>query len=384
MEKSRPIVAHINHSFFAKSETFIYHPISNLKQFHPICLCWEIDNLEQFPFPERDLHKISLKWNTLEFVYDLVYKRWFLDDPRAKKKAEKIIKERDVRFIHAHFGYNGFFALNTKKKLNIPLITSFYGIDISYFPRIEKWNSRFKIMFQEGDLFLVEGEHMKLLLRDLECPDEKIQIQRIGIPLHKMKFRHRRPKNSKNKVIFIFSGRLEEKKGLIYALKAVYEIRSKYRNFEFRIIGDGTLRLQIEKYIENHDMKNYVHMLGFLNYENYLKEMDKADIFVQPSVIAANGNMEGGAPTTILEAQALGMPVISTYHADIPNIVVEGKSALLSKEKDYKAIARNMEYLLETQEIWGQMGSIGREFIETYHNIYKEVDRLEKIYSQFL
>ena len=124
-------------------------------------------------------------------------------------------------------------------------------------------------------------------------------------------------------------------------------------------------------------------MLGFLNYEDYLKEMDKADIFVQPSVKAANGDMEGGAPTTILEAQALGMPVISTCHADIPNIVVEGKSSLLSKEKDYKSIASSMEYLLETQEVWEQMGNNGREFVETYHNIYKEVDRLEKIYSQF-
>ena len=382
MNNVKPIVAHISHIFFAKPETFIYHSISNLKQFHPICLCWKIDNLELFPFPERDLHKISLKYNPFEFYRDLVIKRW--NDPQAKKRAERIIKEKDVRFIHAHYGYNGYFALNTKKKLNIPLITTFYGIDISCFPRAKKWKSRFKILFQEGDLFLVEGEYMKLLLKDLGCPDEKIHIQRIGIPLHKIKYRPRRPKKNNDKVVFIFGGRFEEKKGLIYALKAVYEVRSKYQNFEFRIIGDGTLRPQIEKFIENHDMKNYVQMLGFLNYEDYLKEMNNADIFVHPSVKATNGDMEGGAPTTILEAQAMGMPVISTYHADIPNIVVEGKSALLSKEKDYKAIACSMEYLLETQEAWEQMGSIGREFVETYHNIYNEVDRLEEIYSQLL
>ena len=112
--------------------------------------------------------------------------------------------------------------------------------------------------------------------------------------------------------------------------------------------------------------------------------MNKADIFVHPSVVSSTGNSEGGAPTTILEAQATGMPVVSTYHADIPNVVVPEKSALLSKEKDYNEVANNIKYLLENQETWAQMGNTGREFVETYHNIYNEVDRLEEIYSQLL
>jgi colanic acid/amylovoran biosynthesis glycosyltransferase len=121
-----------------------------------------------------------------------------------------------------------------------------------------------------------------------------------------------------------------------------------------------------------------------LNYREYLKRVEEADIFLHPSVTASDGDSEGGAPTTILEAQAMGLPVIATEHADIPNVVVPDRSALLSAERDVNGLARNILFLLENQQLWSRMGKTGREFVEQYHDIKKEVLNLEEKYRQVL
>jgi colanic acid/amylovoran biosynthesis glycosyltransferase len=131
-------------------------------------------------------------------------------------------------------------------------------------------------------------------------------------------------------------------------------------------------------------MSGYAKLLGFLNYTEYLNEIQKADIFIHPSVTASDGDSEGGAPTSILEAQAMGMPIISTTHADIPNIVVSGKSALLSPERNSKELANDINYLLDNQNLWGEMGKIGREFVQKYHNINQEIVSLEEHYKGLL
>lgn len=327
-----------------------------MKKFKPICLAFEYVNLDRFLFPKEDLYHFT-KTDTIHNL--------------------------PVRLIHAHFGHIGFRSLKLKRRFGIPLITTFYGSDASKLPRKRRWKKNYRILFKEGDLFLVEGNNMRSKLIELGCPKEKIQIQRIAIPLQKISFIPRK-NTDKDKVIFLFSGRFVEKKGLIYALQAIDKIKHKFRDFEFHIIGDGPLKKEIERYINHHNLQGIVKMLGFLTYDEYLIEMSKSDIFIHPSITANDGDSEGGAPTTILEAQAFGMPVISTFHADIPNVVVPGKSALLSKEKDVDSLADNMTYLLKNPQVWKGMGQIGREFIQAFHDIKCEVGKLEEKYNSIL
>jgi len=372
--KNKPIIANIHATFFEKSETFIHNYLSNLENFKPVCLALEYKNLDNFPLPKEDLYYFN--------------KRRLLNWPKAMRMrrdgdAQEVLKNLDVKLIHAHFGHNGFHCLNLKRKFGLPLVTTFYDFDASKLPRKKRWRNNYKILFKEGDLFLVEGNHMRLRLIGLGCPPEKIQLQRIAIPLEKISLIPRKRKNSE-KTTFIFSGRFVEKKGLIYALKAIDKIKYRY-NFEFRIIGDGPLKGAIEKFVNDRNLNSgLVKMLGFLSYDKYLTEMAKADIFIHPSVVAADGDSEGGAPTTILEAQAMGMPVVSTYHSDIPNIVVPGKSALMSKEKDIDSLAENMTFLLENPRKWKSMGETGRQFIAEFHDIKTEVNKLEDKYYSLL
>ncbi len=389
----KPIIAHFDYPIFLpKSETFIYQYISHLRRVQPVCLSWGFENLDQFPVPDENLCLLSLKKYTFKWLYNGVERRvlyklqkgFFRRDRVAERIATNFLRSRNAKLIHAHFGTTGVLTCRLKKILCIPHVTTFYGFDLSQLATQKKWKEQYTKLFLEGDMFLVEGQHMKSGLLSLGCPEEKIQIQRIAIPAGQILFRPRRPKNNSGKVVFIFGGRFIEKKGIIYALKAFHKVRETRSNFEFRIIGDGPLRTEIESFIVENNMEEYVLLLGFLNYSAYLKQMQEADIFIHPSVTAADGDSEGGAPTTILEAQAMGMPVISSYHADIPNIVVPGESALLSEERDWKTLADNITYLLENQSEWEAMGETGRTFIENHHNITNEVNSLEDKYLKLI
>ncbi len=274
--------------------------------------------------------------------------------------------------------------LNVKKKLGLPLITTFYGYDMSRLAQKRKWRIAYKNLFIEGDLFLVEGSHMKKSLINLGCPPQKIRIQHIAVDVNKFKYRERKLEAINDKIRILFCGRFKEKKGLIYGLKAIKIVVDKFPNLEFRIIGDGELKPEIENFIRKENMEKNVVLLGYQPHYVFSEEAQKAHILLQPSVTAQSGDNEGGAPTVLLEAQASGLPVVSTYHADIPEVVTDGKSGFLVQERNPAAIAEKLEYLIENPDLRVEMGKCGRKNIEKQHNIYKEVKKLEDIYGQFI
>ena len=367
-------IAHFRSSYLGLTETFIYQYLKNLKRVSPLVFTLNVRNTEQFPFPE---------------IHMALYRPYFLGNFISKFgrnilnrdfKVEALMKKFNIALIHAHFGPDGYYLLPVKKKTKIPLITTFYGYDMSILPRQREWREKYKELFKLGDIFLVEGNHMKKELIRIGCPEEKIKIQHIAIDLEKIPFRPRVPKSRDEKIIILFCGRFSEKKGLAYALKAVAEVIKSFTSIEFRIIGDGELRQEIENYIKDADISEWVKLLGMKNHDAVIEELNNADIFLHPSVTASNGDSEGGAPTILLEAQAAGLPVVSTFHADIPEVVLDGKTGFLVGERDSSALTERLLYLMENQELWQKLGKNGREHMRSNYDISKEVKKLENIY----
>lgn len=384
MVKDKHVVAQYNETFYLKIQPFIYYYISNLKNFYPIYFARNFLNLDLFPLPKNDLYLVPVHLPK-RYTYQWLYYGMLRKFSGINICAEEIVlRKRKVRLIHAHFGPEGFNALKLRGKLNIPLVTSFYGYDVSRLAQQADWRERYQTLFREGNLFLVEGEFMKSRIIELGAPSNKVRIQRIAIPLTEFPYSARKPRKAGDRVIFFFCGRFTEKKGLIFSLRALEKIRGLGKDFEFRIVGDGKLRPEIEIFIKEHGMSECVKLLGSLDHQDYLKEMRKADIYIHPSVTAEDGNTEGGAPTTILEAQGMGIPVLTTYHADIPNIVVPGESALLCNERDWQGLADNINYLMENQDCWEKMGRRGREFVAKYHDIRNELSNLEEKYRSII
>jgi len=373
------IIAHIKHIYLPISETFIYQYIKNIQRFKIIILTRTLENLELFPFQQiyssPKLQRYPLKW-TYAKVMQILFKREIY--------YEKIIKKKRVALIHAHFGPQGVQILGSKNRLGFPLITTFYGYDMSKLAMRKKWKSAYKYLFDEGDMFLVEGNHMKEKLINLGCKTEKIKIQHIGVDVDKFKYSERKLEDINKKFKILFCGRFIEKKGLIYALKAVKKVLYNFPNIELRIIGDGDFKSEIVEFIHKENIEDKVVLLGYQPHDVFLKEVQNAHLLLQPSITASDGDSEGGAPVVLLEAQAAGLPVISTYHADIPEVVINGKSGFLVPERNSDAIAEKLEYLIDNPSLLVELGKYGRKHIEQNYNIFKEVKKLEDVYSQFI
>jgi len=290
--------------------------------------------------------------------------------------------DKNFDIIHCHFGPNGITGTSLKEiGINGKLVTTFHGNDMSSFI-INNDNNIYKKLFLNGDIFLPISDYWKEKLIRLGCNKKKIIVHRMGINLEKFKFSERR-KQHEEYIKILTVGRLVEKKGHEYAIKAIAKIVRKRRNIEYIIAGDGPLRNKLEDLILKLGIKSYIKFLGAVEQNEVLKLYQQAHIFILPSVTASNGDQEG-IPVVLMEAQATGLPIISTYHTGIPEVVVDGKSGFLVPEKDVDALADKLEYLIEHPELWPEMGRYGRKFVEERYNIKKLNQQLVEIYQNLI
>jgi len=85
-----------------------------------------------------------------------------------------------------------------------------------------------------------------------------------------------------------------------------------------------------------------------------------------------------------MEAMATGLPVVSTYHAGIPELVIDKKTGFLVPEKDVDGLVDRLDYLIAHPELWEKLGSEGREVVEEKFDLFKQVRKLEKTYRSLL
>jgi colanic acid/amylovoran biosynthesis glycosyltransferase len=372
-------VAHVIRSYLAQSETFIWQYLHNFKRVTPVVITQHLENLDQFPLTNGHIRLIYGPRGSIPWFIDNCYRR-VLNKPFGY--MARIMRKEGIRVIHAHFGHVACNYLPVSLSLNIPLVTNFYGYDLSAKDIINQHQEAYVELFKKGKHFLVEGPCMQGKLISLGCPEEKISIQRIAINLENYKFKTR-SWDRKRPIHLLFVGRFVEKKGLEYAMRALAKIRKDY-SFQFRIIGGGGLEQSLRLLSSNLGLTKEIAWLGVQPHRKVIEELQTCDILIQPSVTAKNGDSEGGAPTIILEAQACGVPVIATTHADIPYITCPNESALLSPERDVDSLTHNICQLFDNSEAWSRMGKKGREHVEKYHDVKKEVAALEAIYTELL
>jgi colanic acid/amylovoran biosynthesis glycosyltransferase len=344
-----------------------------MHRYEPVVLSALKERPERFPFSRLYIPDLS----KLEALFVKVDRRLFHRERLVESFFRQVTQSHTVKLLHAHFGPMGVLALPLCSEL--PLVITFYGKDMSVFPQKPSWLRSYRSLFQEGDLFLVEGSHMKQELAELGCPPRKIQIQRIGVDLRKLSYRPAPPIH--DNVRILMCGRFVEKKGFEYGIRAFSRVVNEFPNVQLRIVGDGPLRPGVERLIRDLHVADRVVLLGYLDYDSYAREAERAHLFMAPSVTAANGDSEGGAPTVILEMEARGLPVLSTRHADIPEVVMDGVSGYLVPERDAVALATKLSWLLAHPERWNEMGKAGRSHIEDQHDIVKLAQQLEEKYD---
>lgn len=286
--------------------------------------------------------------------------------------------------VHCHFGKNGFHGMDIKSMgMCNKLLVTFYGYDISQYVKVSGQDC-YRELFEQGDLFLVLSRYMKQQLINLDCPKEKIRIHHVGENTAKFRFR-KRALPASGPVRFLTVARFTEKKGLEYSIRAFANLcrRLPDDNFKYTIVGDGPLRGFIESLIEILGMEDKILLIGTKKIEQVIELFDESDIFILTSVTAEDGDEEG-TPTVLIEAICSGLPVISTRHAGIPDIIVDGQAGFLVDERDVDATAEKLQHLIENPQLWQQMGRSGREHFDREFDINVLNKKLVKIYEDVL
>jgi len=367
----KPVVVHFVETFLSRSEVFIYNYVASHVAWDPLVLCKFTANENEFPVSRQvvipaPITKRDPAWWLNEAVLKLTGRSFW------HRRAEAVLRELKPSVIHAHFGHVGYGMLPLSKRLRLPLVTTFYGYDMSVLPRRHEWRRKFAKLFREGDLFLVEGPCMRDRLLELGAPGDKVRIQRIAIQVNR--YPAWQPAGAEPVALFV--GRFAEKKGLLPTLAAVHNVRRRGLPLRLRIIGDGVERFAAERFVAEHGMCDAVDFLGMKAHGEMIQELSRTHVFVHPSRTATNGDTEGGAPTILLEAQAVGVPIVSTLHADIPNIVGNGQGVYLSPETNAEQLAENLFTALHRRE------GANPAFVRQHHDVAREILNLEKHYRE--
>jgi colanic acid/amylovoran biosynthesis glycosyltransferase len=238
----------------------------------------------------------------------------------------------------------------------------------------ERGESAYERLFRHAELFLPVSRFWRQRLLELGSPLERTAVHRMGIDCTRFSFSPRAP-GADGVIRLVSVARLVEKKGIAYALRALAQTVQRHPALEYTIIGDGPLRRELEGLTRELHLNRHVRFAGWRTQDDVVDALQRMQIFLAPSLTAADGDVEG-VPVALLEAMASGLPVLSTIHSGIPELVSDGISGFLVPERNVDALAVQLCRLIETPTLWPAMGRAGRAKVEQEFDIEKLNDRL--------
>jgi colanic acid/amylovoran biosynthesis glycosyltransferase len=388
-QSEKPTVAVYTSTFLTASMTFIYRQLHGVAdRFTPIVLTTKQDHKDRFPFSpiyiKEDNRTTECSRNFLIRVYRLL-RRQITGKYAAAFSSSQIlfwsdlIRRKDVRLIHAHFGPDGLRMLPIAEGLGLPLLVTFHGYDASSALHSRVYLRQLRQLFAYSHIICVsQNIANKLYLHG--AVRSKTHTHHIGVPVEEFGVVER--ESIKNKVAqkktltFLQVSNFVEKKGHKYTAQAFHRFLPHYSKSQLIFAGDGPTRLQTEKLCQNLGLNGRVSFLGKVAKPQVIDLMRQADIFLHHSVTAKNGDQEG-IPTVIMEAMATGLTVLSTRHSGIPELIEDGVDGYLVDERDINSYAERLASLVNGQP---ETGLRAAEKIRNQFNIDKQNKVLGDIY----
>ncbi len=282
--------------------------------------------------------------------------------------------DRRYDAILCHFGGNGMDFIVLKDVFpDTRFVTMFHGDD--YFIGDEQGPEVFALLKRLGDAFLVTTDCFgRATLRRYGFDDSRTVTLRLTLDVKKVPFRDARPDDGSIRLLSV--ARLVPKKGLEFGIRAVAALQASQPELrlEYRIIGGGPLRGELTSLVRTLGIERTVRLLGPATGGEVLRWMHESDIYVLPSLMEQAGY-------TLLEAQATGLPVVASRVGGVPEMVREGRSALLVDPADETSITAALQYLLEHRRDWPMMAHEGRRHVEEHHDVDRLTAQLETVLS---
>jgi colanic acid/amylovoran biosynthesis glycosyltransferase len=350
-------IAVVRSVFLPISETFIYGEIRKLNHYAPYVFCSKRINKHTIPHEN------------------------VIVDPRHRQ-LDRMLGRGLYQLIHARFGMSGIRMMPLKQKWRVPLVTSFHGCDSPSAARMKNRRKKLRRLFSVGECFTVPCQSMKDELVRYGCPAHKVVVHYSGIDVDQFAYRVRTaPLEGPVRIMYV--GRLVEKKGAELLIRAFRQVRKVLPHTKLCLIGDGPLRKKLKLLCKHLRLDQHVEFMGALAHHEVAGQLDQAHIFCLPSLKDRTGNQEG-IPNALKEAMACGLPVVSTYHSGIPELIEDGVTGHLVSEKNAGELAGKLIHLVRQPETWGRLGMNARAKIESDFDQRVQTMKLELLFDQVI
>lgn len=356
---------YLRNNFYDRNFTFVHNPLSSI---------YQPDNFEYKTTVEKYTAKL-LKSITILGASDI------------KKRVLRHIETHKIDLVHTHFADVGCFYMDIFQENNIPFVTSFYGWDYERLPFVQpKYNQLYKALFTKATGIICEGKNGKNLLTKKGCENHKVHVCRLGIATESSK-KIKRTKN-KNQLKLVQIASFTEKKGYPYTVAAFIEALKTAPNMTLCLVGkyeEDNIRKKIRDQVATLGLEDKIIIKEGINYDELASFLGDYDVFIHPSCHTAKKDCEGGAPIVLLDAQATGMPVISTRHCDIPEEVLENKTGILVPEKNEQALAEAiLKFYKMSDETYQIYSTNAVTHVEENFDIAKNAKHLKAVYQKLL
>ncbi len=332
------------------------------------------------------LLKLLLKGNISAFKKILKDKETCAEYSRYQLLAiaDRLKKvQPDADLIVSHFGPTGrvLAILKEYDLLTMPFTTTFHGYDITSYLKTHG-EEIYNLLFRNADQLIFVSDFFRQKAIELGASEKNLCVIHTSINCEDFSF-YPRQLPQEGSVRFICVGRLTEKKGQVYLLEAFAKICSKLptKNIHLDLVGGGPLEETIRQKAKELNVEEYVTIHGSVQHEVVKELLAKAHVFILHSIVADDGDMEG-IPCSLMEAMAQGLPVISTYHSGIPELIDHNVSGLLGEERDVDVLEALMMKFINEPQIWADMTKAAREKVEDEFERKKETQRLIETFEK--
>jgi len=281
------------------------------------------------------------------------------------------LKKNDIDVVLVEYGTQAQQLLAVYDKVKIPIVVHFHGYDASI-KKVVASHNQYKDVFARASYIMVVSKKMREMIIDMGCPKDKVVLNTYG---PQPGFEKIKPEFTKKQ--FVGVGRFTDKKAPYYTILAFKEVVGHYPDVKLLLAGDGVLLNTCKNLVNHLGLKENIHFLGVITPEEYQGILKESLAFVQHSITADNGDMEG-TPLAVLEASAAGLPVISTLHAGIPDVIKHKETGLLCEEHDVHAMAENMMSLLKHNSLAKSLGNSGKNFVLKNFSIEQHITKLDE------
>lgn len=282
------------------------------------------------------------------------------------------LKKNKIDVVLAEYGLTGAAITPICKKLKIPLLVFFHGYDAYSKPILEQYSEKYNRMFNYARTIFVVSKDMYRRLREFGCPEDKLVLNVYGP--NEIFFKVHSEQTKKN---IVAVGRFVDKKAPYFTILAFRRVLEQHPDAHLFLAGEGALLNTCQNIVKYFNLSHNIHFIGIISPDQFRNYLSNSSVFVQHSITAANGDSEG-TPVAILEAQAAGIPVVSTKHAGISDVVLEGKTGYLVEEGDADGMAEMISRLLSDLPRAKEMGDEAKSHIQKNFTLKAHISTIEK------